>query len=571
MKLRFHGAIEGVTGSCYELKDESMGVHMLVDCGMVQGELDHEERNRRRFPFEPRSLTHVVLTHAHADHSALIPRLYAEGYRGSVYALDETQRLAQIVQQDAAAHGAPYKKAAVRKVAWHEPSSALFGNYCPIGTDLFLRFFRSGHIVGAASVSVSWGQRGAQRGITFSGDIGPNTEDAEVLPLLGFRMSPPATEYLVVESTYGGTVRPALTTVDRLAALERELDAALFERKGTVVIPCFALERTQDVLCDLTLLFMRNPAKYASIPVVVDSAMAAQAALVMADGFERTYVSKGGRKTPDAWLGRGIFRELGMNWREVGDHALVVDCVREMLDPGHIPKVERRGQVKHWRRIWERATKENGHRDKLVGPAVVLAGQGMCDAGPVHRYLKRLLPLETTTIIFPGYCGGSSVGGKLLAMALLPDEQRQRQGGSLRIDDEALPCAEVRAVITKLDGYSGHADQAGLLDWMWSAKPGEEKRCIARTVIITHGETHARRALEQAIHAKATESGEEVSVEVPTLSHGWFDLDQGRWLDEDLSTEAVLRAKTLDLEREIQRLRARNADLEARDSDDSRE
>lgn len=553
MRIRFHGAIDEVTGSCYELVDEVVKLHILVDCGLVQGEHEADTRNMRRFPFDPRTLTHVFLTHAHSDHSGLVPRLYAEGYRGTVYCTEETASLAKLVQYDSAKLGfAPYSKEDVDAQRFHEPSNATtFRMVCPIATDFFAIFFRSGHMLGATSIQLLWGPRGpGQKAITFSGDVGPNREDEEVFPLTAFRMNPYRADYLVVESTYGGTVREPITTMDRISKLESAVGRVVVEGKGTLIIPCFALERLPDMLCDLTFIFAKASAQMNSIPVIVDTGLGTAALMVMAKAIERAYTLKDGKRVRDVWLGRGIYRLLGLDWQSGEHRDLVLDLVREMLLRGYEAKLPRTGALAHWRRIWTPGTSKVAERRLPNRPAIVLATDGMCEGGPVQFYLRSLLSDPSTTVLFPGFCGTSTIGGKLLEMRDLDEAQRRRLGGVLELDGHSINRADIRAVIEKIDGYSAHADQAGLLDWMWAARPGEPKVPIASTMFVSHGTPEPRRKLKAAIEDKARSLGHEVKVELPPRGQ-WYDLDRGCWLEEGLTPEQVMR-------NELLRLRAEN-------------
>ncbi|MCC6623553.1 MAG: MBL fold metallo-hydrolase [Deltaproteobacteria bacterium] len=558
MRIKFHGPIDEVTGSCYELIDDVMQVHMLVDCGLVQGPPDAEKRNRAPLPFDPRTLTHVVLTHAHIDHSGLIPRLYAEGYRESVYCTRETAELARLVLEDCAQlGGVPYTKRDVARIKFHEPTKATsFGCYCPIGPDLLLRFYRSGHILGATSVTLHWGAKEATRAISFSGDLGPNVKDAEILPLMGYRMSPARSDYAVIESTYGGTVRPPISMEERLAQLAAALDRGLVERRGVIVIPCFALERMQDVLCDLTFLFAREPERFADVPVILDSTLALKANQIMANAFERTTIVKDGTRASDTWLGRGLYRLLGLDRKDPDARPVVLDAVREMLtDRAETTRVTEvphpaGGPLASWRRIWRRRERQT----TVTGPAIVLAAGGMCEGGPVQYYLLRLLGDPTTTVLLPGYCGPATVGGQLLAMKNLPREQRLRLDGSIDMVPGSVRRCEVEATIETLAGYSAHADQEGLVAWLWSAPKDQPKVPIAKTVFVSHGEPGPRAALAAAIEKRAAAEGHSVKVELPPRGR-WFDLDSGEWLEDGLSQHDIMRLENERLRREIAALR----------------
>ncbi|HRE89617.1 MAG TPA: MBL fold metallo-hydrolase RNA specificity domain-containing protein, partial [Myxococcota bacterium] len=266
--------------------------------------------------------------------------------------------------------------------------------------------------------------------------------------------------------------------------------------------------------------------------------------------IERSYTLGDGMRVRDVWLGRGIFRLLGLDWQSPEHRELVIDAVREMLLDGYEAKLPRTGALAHWRRIWTPGTSKAEERRVPRGPAVVLATGGMCEGGPVQFYLRSLLADPTTTVLFPGYCSASTIGGKLLEMRNLDETQRKRLGGALELDGFSVNQADIRAVIQKIDGYSAHADQAGLLDWMWSGKPGERRAPIARTIFISHGTPEPRRKLESAIQEKARATGDEVTVELPPRGQ-WYDLDHGRWLDEGLTREQIML-------NELMRLKAEN-------------
>ena len=207
MRLRFHDPLDRVTGSCYEMHDPLTGHHFLVDCGMRQGDPDADARNRGPLPFDADALQFVALTHAHLDHCGLIPRLYVEGFAGTVYATRETIALAKVVLRDAARQaGAPYTEMDVQRIKWHEPQRAVFGDFCPVGQDLWLRFYRTAHILGATAVSVVWGpgpkpgDARTQRSITFSGDLGDNADGDEHAALMRFRMHPARTRFSVSDT-----------------------------------------------------------------------------------------------------------------------------------------------------------------------------------------------------------------------------------------------------------------------------------------------------------------------------------------------------------------------------------
>lgn len=551
MRIKFHGPLDRVTGSCYELHEPLHNQRFLIDCGMRQGDPTAEAANAGPLPFDPSALDFMVLTHAHIDHCGLIPRLYREGFKGTVYCTRETGRLAQLVLTDAARQpGAAFNEADVEAIRWHEPARAVFSRHCSVAPNLFLRFHRTSHLPGACAISVVWGspprpgQPGQQRSITFSGDLGPNTEENEHLPLMRFRMDTEFGEYCVVESTYGGVIRPAdESDADaRLARLGQKLDGVM-ERGGLAILPCFALGRTQDVLFDLHALYAAHPDRYGHIPVYLDSPMGHQANLIFADALARTQA--GPTKVRPAWLAKALFARFGLDKEDPADAELLVDCLKEMLIPWHRPSMPRRAGLASWRRIW-RDGRPLRNAPQSAAPGILVTGGGMCDGGPVQTHLAAHLPNPTTTVLLTGYCGPSTVGGRLQALAGLPADQRRHLTEPLVLSDSGLRLADVRARVERLTGYSAHADEPGLVEWVLGRRPDGTIKPPTH-VFISHGDAGPRRALAAALGKAARDRGFDLTPHLPVDAHDWFDLDAGRW-DETRSTEDLLRARIADLE-----------------------
>lgn len=549
MRVKFHGPLDRVTGSCTELYDPVHDVRLLVDCGMKQGEGATPEANAAPFPFDPASLRDVFLTHAHIDHCGLVPRLYREGFTGTVYCTRETADLARLVLVDAARLGAPYSEADVSRIRFHEPGKAVFGAPCPVGKDLFVTFHRTGHLLGATSITVLSGppRTSLQRSITFSGDLGPFGE-GEGGGLIRFRMTPFPADVCVVESTYGAVARPPSLSdpEQRLARFAALLDEGLLERRGVVVIPTFALGRTQDVLLDLHALWSRDPGRYAEVKVYLDAPLGQRANLVYAGAMGRMYETANGKRRP-AWLSKSLFGLFGLDPGDAADEALLLDCVQEMLSPSHAPRIARRGALAHWRRL---PSPPPAEVQAVRGPAVVVTGGGMCEGGRVQEWLRAGLGNDSTTVLLAGFCAPGTIGGYLTALARTPER------GSATLHEalakEPLRYAgPVRARIDALQGYSAHADQAGLLSWLFEVLPDGSTRQAGRKVVIQHGNVGSRRALASAIEARAAALGISIGVELPTEHHGWFDLSTGAWDVEGLTTEQLLRARVADLERRL--------------------
>jgi metallo-beta-lactamase family protein len=553
VRIRFLNPVEQVTGSCYWLRDDEHDIEFLVDCGMMQGEAGWEQWNSRKFEFAPAKLQCVFLTHTHIDHCGLLPRLAKEGFDGLVYCTRESAELARIVLADAARQpDALYSQRDVNRLKFHEPSGQLFGKLHSFGTDLYFGCYRSAHIVGAVALQIVWGPRDCQRRITFSGDLGCNVEGAEHMPLLRHRMYPSPADYAVVESTYGGTTRPPEQQdfYERVARFKDAVDRALFERKGVLLIPCFAIDRTQAVLFDLHYLFRRDPDRYRRIPVYLNAPMAAEVNAVYADALRRKEPVKSGT-LKSMWMNKRLFEWLDLPATSEGEAQLEGYLANMFSSPTGNAAHRFRNQQVEWceRKLPEviYTTTDKPVKYLIDGaetatPCVVVTGGGMCDGGLVLSYFETLLRRESTTLLLTGYMSPATIGGKLLQHAKLSPDDRRRSSEQIvwqdidpKKPDHCVPLSEVKAHIEQLSGYSGHADQTGLVDWLFSLRDGHPQ-LAGRTIFVTHGGENQRRALQAAIEAKSAawverypEHHSGVTVHLPSKRDGWFDLDAGQW------------------------------------------
>jgi metallo-beta-lactamase family protein len=556
MKIRFIGPLGKVTGSCTWMQDEARGWNFLVDCGMQQGERTAAGWNACDWPFDPKEIRFVILTHAHVDHCGLIPMLYKRGFRGLVYCSNETAEIASILLRDAAElSDIGFTAADVDAIRWHEPlRGPLFGRFHPVDQDLFVRFFRSGHVVGALSVSVHWGAPGPnQRSIAFSGDLGPNEEDSEGLPFLRHRMNVGKTDFSVVESTYGATVRTAeQADPERRRARLRSLLDRTIERKGTLVIPAFALGRVQDVLFDLHWIVAEDPQRYATVRFHLDAPSAQKMNAVLLEAASRTENNGVKGKVRPVWLGKQMFRWFDLDDTEPAHVQMVLDICRMTL----LPNAGRAGRGPHhgnavaraWRPIFR--TVENRKllaRGDGICASVYVVSSGSCDGGPAAWWLPKLLSSPGNTVALAGFCSASTVGGQLLSLAQAGPGERRRLTGDIAWPGGAtMPMARVEADIVALSGYSAHADQAGLLDWIFDVR--EDLRPIeSRLVFIQHGGNAQRQQLASAIGARARGEGVAVGSISPSDPVAWFDLDRNA---SEMSEEGCLR----EMEDEIARL-----------------
>jgi len=266
MRFRLVGATDGhVTGSCTHFVYERKKIEFLVDCGMVQGEGDMVNSNAKPFPFTPQKINFVLLTHAHLDHCGLIPKLYKEGFKGRVICTTATAKLVKISLKDSLRFvGNLYSEKDVESIQFDcidQRSTFGFSRFLPIDDDLFASFCRTSHILGSVSITLSWiNNQDQRRSLVLSGDLGNNTKDNQYQPLLAGRQGiygyPDA---ILVESTYGGKNRDQIYSdyETRLSTLKNHIQDVVFDRKEILLIPAFAMHRTQELLIDIYTVLRR--------------------------------------------------------------------------------------------------------------------------------------------------------------------------------------------------------------------------------------------------------------------------------------------------------------------------
>lgn len=551
MRIKFHGAIGTVTGSCYELYDEREDIRFLVDCGMKQGEDDAEEWNGRPFPFDSKSLDFVVLTHAHLDHCGLIPLLYKRGFKGEIYCTKETAELAKIVLKDACKHSELFSKKDVANIQWRQHGGeSVLRTWHEAKGDIRFRYLRSAHVLGATSVEFWWGKGTLEKKILFSGDIGNNRRGEEFQPLMRHAMLPDCagaeSRYVVMESTYGARdMKPNARCFDhRLAQLRSHIAHTVRHKQGTLVIPCFAVNRTQDVLFDLHYLFASHR-ELKDIPVYFDAKMAGHVNKIYAGALGRMGSELEGYDVSDKkplWLNERLFDWMSLDSNNRDDRYLLLDLLQEMLVADITIAGERKKSrskiVRRWRRVWRSANSGRRMEAEVGGPCIVVTGGGMCDGGPVVNYLKKLARDERHTFLLTGYCAPSTNGGKLQMLAEKSAEERRDLADTLRWErGQVLPCSAIQANIERIRGYSGHADRKRLIDWLFPSN-STPRRPVGSTVFLTHGNDDAREALRKSLRCYARRLTREeggiqrnLSIELPKPESGWFDLEAGHWLD----------------------------------------
>lgn len=433
--LRFLGAAGTVTGSKFLLTRGTR--RMLVDSGLFQGEKAWRERNWEPLPVDPALVGDVVVTHAHADHSAYLPRLVKDGFRGTIWATAGTIALTEIVLRDSARlqedvtaravaggysrHDNPLPLYDIDDVEATLPlfRAVPFDDVVDLGGGLTACWTRAGHILSAASVTVTAGETS----VLFSGDLGRHDH-----PILKPRDTPPGADFVVVESTYGDRehAEPALAHEPLADAIRRTV-----ARGGVVVIPAFAIDRTELVLHALVQL--SRAGRIPDVPVFVDGPMSLRAL--------------------------DVYRDLGAG--ELADGVTLADFLG----------------LPHLRGLPE--TKDSKALNGRTDPMVIISSSGMAEGGRVLHHLKRLLPDPRNAVVLTGYQAAGTRG------RALADGARH-----VKIHGHHIP---VGAEVVMDDEFSVHADASDLLDWLRALDRTPE------TVFVVHGEPAAAERLADRI------------------------------------------------------------------------
>lgn len=451
MQLNFLGAAGNVTGACYLLDVE--GKRLLIDCGMYQ-ERDLKTRNWDDFPVPPKSLDCVLLTHAHLDHCGRLPRLVQQGFKGRIYCTPATADIARIVMFDAAKiqeEDAAFKQKRHAKEGRTPPFPEIplytakdveatvplfetreYGQPLSLGDGLEVEFRDAGHILGSSSVYVRAGRNGDRRTVVFSGDIG-----RWGAPILRDPVPVDEADYVLVESTYGDRQHKDSATIP--GALEAAINQTC-KAGGNIVIPAFAVERSQDLMYHLNMLLTQR--RIPHVRVFVDSPMAVSVTQV----FQRH--------------------------PELFDRE-TLDLLRRGLHPCDFPGL-----------TMSRTADESKTIRNQAGTSIILAGSGMCTAGRVKHHLVDNITRPESRILFVGYQATGTLGRIILEGAR-----------EVRILGKTYP---VRAQVSKVNGFSAHGDRNELLRWL------SGMRAAPRQIFVIHGEPEAAKSFAGYVHEKTS-------------------------------------------------------------------
>lgn len=501
MKVKFCGASIGVTGSCHLISTENHKV--LLDCGQFQGGKEMDKMNEEEFPFNPAEIECVILSHAHIDHCGRIPLLVKRGFKGPIYCTDATADLLDVMLKDSAyihekdaewqtrknlRTGKPPvdplytiqdSEAALRLV-----KPILYDQLVELNPDMKIVFNDAGHILGSA-ITELWITEGDKTSkLVFSGDLG-----VENRPILRDPVKIKKADYLIMETTYGNRLHPEnSTSIDELI----QITLKTIKRGGSVIIPSFAVGRTQELIYQFNMFYEHHP-EYADtlgkVYVYIDSPMATTATEVFKKNAQ-------------------VFDEETKAYIMSGDHPL------------DFPNLK-----------FTRNTADSQMLNEDKSPKIIISASGMCEAGRIRHHLKHNLWDSRNSIVFVGYQAEGTLGRMLVEGAK-----------EVKLFGEPIM---VGAEIYNLEGFSGHADQKGLLDWLG----GFQKE--PKHIFLVHGETQSK--IDFAAKVKEVFGYEPIVVNGNTE----YELETG----EVLSREEVLR-EALDQE-DIEKLKDKLATLKS--------
>ncbi|HBM15938.1 MAG TPA: MBL fold metallo-hydrolase [Lentisphaeria bacterium] len=450
-KLYSWGGAQEVTGSKHFLETEN-GT-LMIDCGAFQGRRDECDRKNRNWAFNPESVTAAILTHAHYDHCGLLPRFIAEGYKNSVYCTSATMDLAKLVMMDSARiqkHDFEYMHKKNKKFGTsHKPKEPLYtedevfncmGHFSTVAyhkqfaplQGVNATLYDAGHILGSSMAFLEVKNSSESFRIGFSGDLGRNglpiIRNPEVLPPL---------DYLVLESTYGNRLHdPMNFTLDKLANIINRVA----DRRGKIIIPAFAIERTQELVFFIHLL--HDQKRIPKIPVYIDSPMSADATTIF-KMHEECY----DQKTVQAFIDH--------HENPFGFSDLIYLTTKE----------------------------ESQALNEQEGPMIIISSSGMCEHGRILHHLAHSVRDPRNALLIVGYMAENTLGRRIVERI-----------NPIRIFGEEY---YVKCEVTKLNSFSGHADYQEILDYLASMDTSS-----LRKIFLIHGEKEAQANLKMLLEAK---------------------------------------------------------------------
>ncbi len=487
MNVTFYGAARSVTGSCHMLN--CLDKTILIDCGMRQGVDAKGVYGEGTFPFDAASVDAVLITHAHIDHTGLVPLLVKQGFTGRIVSTAATARLSTIMLPDSGhiqemeAEWVNRKRARANQdpieplYTVKDAQNALklyhgveYGEIVELFDGIKVRFTDIGHLLGSAAIEV-WGEEDGKRTkVVFSGDVGRDDR-----PIIRDPEDITEADYLVMESTYGNRNHQKGDDAAKKTQFANVLRTAL-SRGGNVVIPSFAVGRTQEILYYIKDLLARNVVYgLENVPVYIDSPLGIEATKI----YERS--------------SKGYYDEEALELSKEGS-------------PFDFPTL----------RIAKTAD-ESKAINFVSGSAIIISASGMCDAGRIRHHLKHNLFRADSTILFAGYQAQGTLGRALIDGAK-----------KVKLFGEEV---HINATIEQIEGFSGHAGKDELISWMQAISPKPKK------VFLVHGEVSALESLESAIKSLGYET------EIPSLGSS-YDLVMGTQKDPELPAEEVIDIAT---------------------------
>jgi len=440
------GAARGVTGSCTLV--EFNGTRVLVDCGMYQ-ERKLKSRNWAPFAVPPETIDAILLTHAHLDHCGLIPKLVKDGFKGKIYCTDATAELAQIIMLDSGhiqEEDAKYKLKRHKREGRKGPFPVVplytvedakavipmfkpieYNQVIPIGDGITAEFHDAGHVLGSSMIEITAKIDGEQRNILFTGDVGRKDR-----PILNDPTTFRNMDYIICESTYGDRTHPPTSSIEDSLT---EIVNAAWKAGGNIVVPSFALERTQEMLYYIYKLLKEK--RIPSVMVFLDSPMA----------IKITEVFKQHEEFFDAEM---------------------TEMVQNRITPFDFPGLK-----------MTPSTAESKAINLIKGTIMIIAGSGMCTGGRIKHHLVANIDRKESTLMFIGYQAVDTLG-----RIIIDGKKRVRIMGQQY---------KVKANVEQIYGFSAHADKDELMSWL------NELKCTPRQVFITHGEEESALAFSKYI------------------------------------------------------------------------